>query len=251
MNQERDQSYSEISLVDLATIFVRRIWLFVVVLGVFVAAGIAVALLQPEQYAYVSLYQIAEKATEEPVETPERVIAVLQSHELPLLETSYKSERGERLPFSVRFSNPEGTSLVRISSEAERRIASDVKAIHSALIQRLSEKDNRLMGVIRGGLENRIASVSTTLDSLSKAPEAGQAVAEAIRQKVELEGILDALKPGESVVVARESVEKVAPNRKLIAILTVVLGFVAAFVAVYFAEFASLVREKLKEQKAR
>ncbi|NEU34462.1 lipopolysaccharide biosynthesis protein, partial [bacterium LRH843] len=78
MNQERDQSYSEISLVDLATIFVRRIWLFVVVLGVFVAAGIAVALLQPEQYAYVSLYQIAEKATEEPVETPERVIAVLQ-----------------------------------------------------------------------------------------------------------------------------------------------------------------------------
>lgn len=250
MSQESELNNGEISLVDLATIFVRRIWVFVVVFAIFLLAGIAVALLQPEQYAYVSLYQIAEKATEEPVETPERVMAVLQSHELPLLETTYKSERGERLPFSVGFSNPEGTSLIRISSEAERGIASEVKAIHSGLIERLRQKDDRLIGSIRSGLENRIASVSTTLESLSKAPEAGQAVAEAIRQKVELEGILDTLRPGESVVVARESVEKVAPNRKLIAILTVVMGFAAAFIAVYFAEFVSLVRKKLQEQKA-
>ncbi len=249
MNQENNTYQDEISLVDLATIFVRRIWLFIVLFVLFVVGGVVFALLQDEQYEYVSLYQIAEKSADKPVEKPAKAIAVLQSQRLPELEATYKSEHGERVPFNVSFSNPEDTSLVRISSEAVKDSAEDVRAFHKELLDHLKSRHEKQIVDARSNIETRLDSVVRTLDALKQTPEAGQAVAEVMQKQVELEGELASLSSGELMVVGRESIERVAPNRKLIAVLATVVGFIFAFVAVFFAEFASLVRKALREQK--
>ena len=249
MNQENNTYQDEISLVDLATIFVRRIWLFIVLFVLFVVGGVVFALLQDEQYEYVSLYQIAEKSAEEPVEKPAKAIAVMQSQRLPELEAAYKAEHGERVPFNVSFSNPEDTSLVRISSEAVKDSAEDVRAFHKELLDHLKSRHEKQIVDTRSNIETRLDSVRRTLDALKQTPEAGQAVAEVMQKQVELEGELASLSSGDLMVVGRESIERVAPNRKLIVVLAAVVGFIFAFVAVFFAEFASLVRKALREQK--
>jgi len=249
MNQENNTYQDEISLVDLATIFVRRIWLFIVLFVLFVVGGVVFALLQDEQYEYVSLYQIAEKSAEEPVEKPAKAIAVMQSQRLPELEAAYKAEHGERVPFNVSFSNPEDTSLVRISSEAVKDSAEDVRAFHKELLDHLKSRHEKQIVDARSNIETRLDSVVRTLEALKQTPEAGQAVAEVMQKQVELEGELASLSSGELMVVGRESIERVAPNRKLIVVLAAVVGFIFAFVAVFFAEFASLVRKALREQK--
>ena len=248
MNQENNTYQDEISLVDLATIFVRRIWLFIVLFVLFVVGGVVFALLQDEQYEYVSLYQIAEKSAEEPVEKPAKAIAVMQSQRLPELEAAYKAEHGERVPFNVSFSNPEDTSLVRISSEAVKDSAEDVRAFHKELLDHLKSRHEKQIVDTRSNIETRLDSVRRTLDALKQTPEAGQAVAEVMQKQVELEGELASLSSGDLMVVGRESIERVAPNRKLIVVLAAVVGFIFAFVAVFFAEFASLVRKALREQ---
>lgn len=52
----------EISLVDLATTFLKRRRVFYVVFVVVSLAGVAYALFAPERYEYVTLVKLAEKA---------------------------------------------------------------------------------------------------------------------------------------------------------------------------------------------
>ena len=249
MNQDNYVSGDEISLVDLATIFMRRIWLFIGLFVLFVVGGVVFAVIQDEQYEYVSLYQIAEEGQDKTVEKPAKAIAVLESQKLPEVKTVYKAENDARMPFGVSFSNPENTTLIRVTSEASRESAEDVKTLHNELLSYLNARHENLLGSARKSLDSRLKSVEQTLDVLKETPEAGQAVAEVMRKQGELEDDLATLVSSEVLVVARESVERVAPNRKLIVVLSSTLGFLCAIVAVYFAEFASVVRKTMQTQR--
>ena len=61
----RPQYDDEISLVDLATTFLRRRRVFYVVFIVVSLVGVAYALSAPEKYEYVTLMKLAEKANGE------------------------------------------------------------------------------------------------------------------------------------------------------------------------------------------
>lgn len=248
MNQDNYVSSSEVSLVDLATIFVRRIWLFAGVFVLIMACGIVYALVQDEQYEYVSLYQVAEVGQDKAVEKPAMAIAVLKSQKLPELKAAYKAEHEVRVPFDTTFSNPDNTSLIRVISEASRESVEEVKALHNELLSYLKARHENLLDDARNGLDARLEAIQRTLDALKDTPDAGQAVAEVMQKQVELEGELARLGTSEVLVVARESVERVAPNRKLIVVLSIVLAFIFSVVAVYLTEFASIVRKTMRSQ---
>lgn len=248
MNQENNRNQGEISLVDIATVFIRRIWLFVAVLVLFLLGGVVLALIQPERYEYVSLYEVAQKAPGKPMESPEKSIALLKSQKMPELELNYVTQKGERLPFSVDLANPDNTVLIRISSEAVRQNASEVEAFHTQLLRSLEERHKILVDQAKNNLQTRLNSLKRTLDSIKSTPEGAQAVAEVMQKQVELEGELAEISPGELLVVGRESIQRVAPNRKLIGLFATVVGLVFAFLAVFFAEFASRVKKALQEQ---
>lgn len=244
---QRNAEYSgEISLIDLATIFVRRIWVFIATFVLVLAVGVAYALWAPEEFEYVSLYQIAETAPGEQVEPPAKAIAIISSSALPELEAEYKAANGDKLPFSISLANPDDTGLVRIASRAQRDHAGDVKEVHEGILREMGSRHALLLQNAKRNLELRIEAIKNSLDSLAGSEDAGRAIAEAIQKQVELEGELAQLTASETLVVTRESVDRVAPNRKLIVLLAFVLGFIIAILAVYFAEFACVVKRSMK-----
>lgn len=235
----------EISLVDLALTFIRRRRVFYVVFLVTTLAGLAYALLLvPEKYEYVSLYQMAEVDSGKTVEPPATTIATLENRWLPEIQAAYRQTEEEKLPFESSFSNPENTSLVRMASEASPEHAALVEQAHEKLIEQVKERQQALLSRVKQSLENRIGAIDRAVESLQGGEDTGSAIAEAYEKRVELEGKLEGLNPGEALVVSRESAERKGTSKSLIVILAAVLGGMMGVFLAFLTEFVFLVREQ-------
>ena len=244
---ERRATYDdEISLVDLALTFIRRRRVFYVVFLATTLAGLAYALLLvPEKYEYVSLYQMAEVDSGETVEAPATTIATLENRWFPEIQASHRQTEEEKLPFEISFSNPEDTGLIRIASEASPENSVLVEQTHRKLIEQVKERQQTLLAREKQSLENRIEVIGRALESLQGVENTGSAIAEAYEKRVELEGRLEGLNPGEALVVSRESAEPKGTSKSLIVILAVILGGMMGVFLAFFSEFIGLVREQL------
>ncbi|MBL3554932.1 MULTISPECIES: Wzz/FepE/Etk N-terminal domain-containing protein [Marinobacter] len=246
---ERRPTYDdEISLVDLATTFIRRRRVFYVVFFVTTLVGLAYAiLLMPDKYEYVSLVQMAEVDSGKTVEEPATTIATLENRWFPEIQATHRQAEEEKLPFDVSFSNPENTGLIRMASEAAPENASLVKETHEKLVNQVKERHQVLLNREKKSLESRIKAVDRAIESLQGGEDTGSAIAEAFQKRVELEGKLEGLSSGETLVVSRENAERKGTSRSLIVILAVLLGGMMGVFLAFFSEFVVLVREQLGE----
>lgn len=90
-NTSRARYDDEISLVELASTFLRRRRVFYVVFVVTMLAGLVYAILAPAKYEYVSLVKVAEKGSGEYLDEPSSVMAQLENHWVPELEAAYRA----------------------------------------------------------------------------------------------------------------------------------------------------------------
>jgi hypothetical protein len=128
--EKRPHYDDEISLVDLASTFLKRRRIFYIVFLVITLAGVAYAVLVPEKYSYVSLVKLAEDGAGEYIDKPVAVIASLENRWVPEFEAMYIAKHDQSLPFDVTFENPENTGLVRIASDATPDEQKVVKQFH-------------------------------------------------------------------------------------------------------------------------
>lgn len=246
--QSRSTYDDEISLVDLAITFIRRRRVFYVAFLVTTLAGLAYALLLvPDKYEYVSLVQLAEVDSGETVEEPATTIATLENRWFPEIQATYRETEDKKLPFEVSFSNPEDTGLIRMASEASPENAELVKETHEKLIGQVKELQQVLIAREKKNLESRIEAIDWALESLQGGEDTGSAIAEAYQKKVELEGKLEGLSPGETLIASRESAEHKGTSRGLIVVLTAVLGGMMGVFLVFFSQFVALVREQIEK----
>jgi hypothetical protein len=235
----------EISLVDLATTFLKRRRVFYVVFVVVSLAGVAYALFAPERYEYVTLVKLAEKAGGEYLEEPATIIAELDSLWVPGLQAAYQAENGRYLPFKIEASNPENTGLVRIVSEASPSVEKLVESNHQQLIERLDSDQKQALATLRKSLEKQIKALDSTIKMLEGGGNTGEAIATAVDKQLSLESDLESLSPFEALVVSRQSGENAGPSRSLIIVLSVMLGLMAGIFMAFIAEFVSLVKDQL------
>ncbi len=238
---------NEISLVDIATIFLRRRRIFYTVFVAVILAGVGYAIFVPEEYGYVSLVKLAEKGSGEYVQEPTTVIAQLENYWLPESQAAYRAEHDRKLPFEVTFSNPENTGLIRMSTEATPSEVEVVKRIHGQLIETLKQKQSTAMSLLTQGLEKQLESLDSTIEMLQGTPESGAAIASAIERRVSVEAKLASVEPMETLVISRESAEKKGLAKSLIVLLAGLLGLLAGILMAFFTEFACLVKENLAE----
>ena len=248
--EQRPQYDDEISLVDLAATFIRRRKIFYVVFVVITLGGLAYALLAAETYQYTSLLHVAEKNSGKYIEAPATTIATLENRWFPEQETIFRAETDNKLPFTVSFSNPEETGLIRFVSEAGADSKSDVERVHRNLIDNIKERQSALVEREKQSLQNQIESVERAIETLQGGEDTGAAIAEAFERKVNLESDLEGLKAPEELVVSRQSADKTGPTRSLIVILAAVLGGMLGVFMVFFVQFAALVRSELTEETA-
>jgi len=252
LQQPQQPYYDEISLVDLATTLIRRRR---ILYGVLVAV-IGFALLYAfvvvgEVKEYTTLIQLAEEQTEEgrqPVEPATTVLATIESRWLPELQASYAETEGEKLPFKVNVSNPKETPLIKLASEAPSEKAGEVEKVHQQLVNDIVERQNSLINRSQRALQQRLSSVESTLQQLNEKQVAGEAIAQTIQERVDIEAELESLRTAEVLVVARESLENAGPGKLLILALATVLGLMLGIFAAFMAEFASQVRQAMKEK---
>lgn len=237
----------EISLVDLASTFLRRRRVFYVVFLVVVLVGIGYALFMPAKFEYISLVKLAEKSADEYLDEPSSLIAQFENHWMPELEAAYRAKHDKRIPFGVTFANPKDTGLIRVVTEAPAAQAGTVKAIHGELIERLEKSQAAALSKLRKKLERQIESLDATVEMLRGAADSGGAMASAIEQLASLENELESIEPAESLVVSRQSSDPTGPAKSLIVILAVLLGAMAGVFLAFFAEFAALVRDQMAE----
>ena len=237
----------EISLVDLASTFLKRRRIFYIVFLVTLVAGILYALLTPEKYDYVSLFKLAERDAGSFIEKPATVIATLENRWLPEIEATYRAEHDQPIPFDVVFSNPENTGLVRIVSEATPANSESVKQIHSQLIEKLEQSQAVAVSTLKSNLERQIESLSSTIDKLEGSRDVGAAIADAVNKRLSLEVLLHSIQPAELLVLNRQMVEQKGPARSLSVVLAAMLGLMGGIFLSFFAEFVSLVRANLSE----
>jgi len=166
MTEQRSSYDDEISLVDLATILVRRWKALAIIFAVVVLAALAYVLTMTPTYSYVSVYEVAEQApggegnADRALESANTVIAKAQSlYIAPTTRELLKQGGLESLPFSVNLSTPEDTQLVKITSEASEDRASLVEKMHSALLTSIASNQQALVDRQRASLESRLESL--------------------------------------------------------------------------------------------
>ncbi|MFL1484446.1 Wzz/FepE/Etk N-terminal domain-containing protein [Marinobacter sp. LN3S78] len=258
MNQtdQYPQRYDdEISLVDLATTFIRRRRVFYAVFGgVVLLALLYVFFLATEVREYSTLVQLGED-NGKALEAPESVIASIESHWYPELLGEYRAKHDEKLPFEIKAVNPENTTLIKLSSEASPEQESEVKSHHQMLVDSITERQSDLLNRQKQELEQRVSSLREYLEELSGMEATGEAQAQLIQQRAsmlsEIESMttrIDKLEPSETLVVAREGLDNKGTSKALILSLAIALGGMVGIFAAFMAEFISQVRKVMADE---
>jgi len=208
--------------------------------------GLAYALLTPEKFDYVSLVQLAEKDSETLIQTPETVIATLQTRWLLEEQVLYYAENESKLPFGVSFQNTEDTALIRFTTGTTVKQKQQVEEVHAALIEKLSQRQESLVKSEQASINRQIESLNAVIASMmAQTSGDGAALSFAIEKKSELESALQNLGNFEVIVSARQSIDKTGPKRSLIVALAVVLGLMLGIFVAFMAEFGASVKKQL------
>jgi hypothetical protein len=249
-SQEKPVFDDDISLVDLATTFIRRRHVFYLCFCLVTLLGVAYAFIHSDKYEYVTLIESAERTGGEFLEAPASTVAVVQNRWIPAAVSNYQTENKQLLPFNLESVNPDNTGLIKISSEASVGDGDLVKAIHRDLAQSVLSRQQRILEIQRSSLEKQIASIEKTIEWL-KVSGCGEststALAAAIQKRAELEGDLEALQPGSILEVARQNTEQIGAGDLLIVVFFAISGAVLGVFAAFFAEFVARVRHNLNQ----
>lgn len=245
---DKKQQNEDISLVDLAVTFIRGRRIFFAVFFVVTSLGVAYALLATETYNYNSLMQLAEEGSGTYIEEPATVLATLKNRWLPEQEARYLAETSRTIPFNVSFYSPEETGLIGLVSEAPADKKEQVARIHQNLIDGIKERQDALLQQEKEKLESRLVSIDRSIEALQDRSGAGEAIAEAIDRKMDVESDLKALGASEVLVVSRQSAVRTGPARTLIVLLSAVSGAILGVFLVFFVQFAKAVRSRMLER---
>jgi uncharacterized protein involved in exopolysaccharide biosynthesis len=244
------QYEDEISLVDLATILVRRWKTMAAIFILVVAAALAYALLAPRAYTYSSIYNVAEQSPGAPLESPESLVAKAENLYLGPVTRQLLAETGlAALPFDVEIDNPEQTLIVTLSSQANKSNEELVAKLHQEILERLQlGQENRVERRIES-MQRQLANARQSLEAVRESSSLGAAevTASLMGRIANLEASLEDMGHGEIGQVAIQSLEPAGTGRSLIVALGIVLGAILALIGAFIAQFVSLVRSSLKD----
>jgi len=257
-NQQFQQPHydDEISLVDLATTFIRRRRVFYGVFALVMVVAVAFALLrgQTATTSYTTTLQLStlpvldasERKSDDNSREDNRVptlIAKIESHWLPLAREQLAAN-GEKLVGGVSAEAIEDTELVTLTTSGASLPEDQVQEAHKSLAGLIVNAQNERLAQRVGLLEEQIETMNGILATHS--PESLVA-AQAIETRAELQQKVATGEPAAVLSLARKSTSTDSgPSFKLILALAIVLGLMLGIFATFMAEFGSQVRQAMK-----
>lgn len=234
-----------VSLVDVATIFVRR-WVAAVVVFLAVVAigvGYAVTLEDTRSVSYTTTIQPATLPGQN--DNTATLLTLINTKWMAEAEAEFESGgKKPKVPVNVR--EVKGTRFIEIVSRGAQLPEQAVVEFHRTLADLVVAEQNVALEQRVRLFEGQIAEIEAIINSVQALPRPPD-----VRIKMELERNAQSGEPAEVLMLAAEQ-RKIdrAPSLKKVAALSAVIGIVFGFVAPFLVEFLSLVRRRLREQKA-
>ena len=151
------------------------------------------------------------------------------------------------MPIEVSFSNPNGTALIRLASEAEGDVANTVKRIHEALIEKVKSSQAELLAENKTALEAEMESLDKVIEGLQAGRNTDQALVQMVQRKANLKSKLDRLEGAQTLAVGRESLQATGPRRGVVVALAVGVGGILGVFSAFFVHFVRQVRLRVNE----
>ncbi|MBB5322510.1 YveK family protein [Marinobacter oulmenensis] len=248
----------EISLVDLATTFIRHRRVFYAVFVLVMVAALAFVLLRghEETSQYTTTLQLSvlpvlgdsEPTGDNQMRVDGRVptlLAKINSHWLPIAREQFNQEQ-DGWPGTIRAEAVEDTQLIRLISPGTNLSEESVREAHRLLAGLIINAQNERLAQRTNLLEQQIQAMNAILESRS--PESLVA-AQAIETRTELQQKAATGEPAEVLSLASKSDNTDSgPSMKLILALGIVLGLMLGIFAAFVAEFGSQVRQAMKKR---
>ncbi|HIO03561.1 MULTISPECIES: Wzz/FepE/Etk N-terminal domain-containing protein [unclassified Marinobacter] len=229
----------EVSLIDLASVFIRFKKVFFLAFSIILLLALIVALVLPEKYQYTTLVQLAEKSSEEPIESSGALVGWLQYSVLPTTETIYRDERSQRMPFQLVIEIPADTMLLKLTSKAEPAEQNDLEQVHQSVTNEVIQRQKNAAERYLKGLKAQLASVNETIELLRAMEDSGAALPDAVERKAEIEQKISFVKEPEAITVAQPSLEPVSRSPLFIVVIGGFLaGVLASIVTLVWALFS-------------
>ncbi|RMJ03925.1 MULTISPECIES: Wzz/FepE/Etk N-terminal domain-containing protein [Gammaproteobacteria] len=235
----------EVSLIDLALVFIRFKKVFFLVFSVVLLIALALALILPEKYQYTTLMQLAEKASDEPMESPRAIVGWLELSLFPMIETKYRDEGSRRMPFELEVVVPTDTVLLKLASKAEREDYVDLEQIHHSVANKIMERQKAAVHRHVKRLQDQLTSVNETIELLRAMDGPGTALPDALDRKAGLEREILLVREFETVTVAQQSLEPVSKSPLFIIVIGGFLAGVLASIATLVWALFSHARKRL------
>ncbi len=147
LSEYRNPPENEISLIDLWLLIVKRKRLFWIIFFLVVAAGLVFALMRPTTHEITSVIEIGHILRNDeltPLESPDSTMAKLKNAYLPNVLKDYEIS----IPLT-RFSIPNESNLVIMSTKTEATTMDQVKNIHSELTRLIRSEHSQLLSLYR------------------------------------------------------------------------------------------------------
>lgn len=242
----RYHRHQEIDLIELARILVRRWVLGAVAFVLVMLVGAAVVLFKPPVHDFTTTYQLAKRSADAYLEEPATTVASLQAHLIPMIRARYVERTGDELSFEMLARNPSSTGLVILGSRVSLEHAPEVEAAHEAVISALQEVEAEKLANLRTRLEEELKVINQSIEELraSGGRDVGMALATSYEKRIEVEAALAALRSGEVVDLARQSLRQKGVTPPVLIAVALGLAVFLALFTVYFAEFCARVRQR-------
>ncbi|MBN7771289.1 hypothetical protein KUV44_08380 [Marinobacter daepoensis] len=234
-----NQRVQEISLIDLASIFIRFKGIFFAVLLFGVLCSVVVSQIISERYQYTTLMELAEKETGDPIETPESLLAWLQYSLLPTEEIGYRREYSRNMPFEVDVDIPADTLLLKLTSRAEEVDETVLKEIHQSVVSRIAQRQKRALDRHLRALNEQLSTTNETIELLRTMEDPGSALSDSLDRQAEIKRKIVDVREASIISVAQQSLEKVSKGPVFVIVIGIILsGILASIVTLVWALFS-------------
>lgn len=243
-----NQRAQEVSLIDLASIFIRFKGVFFAVLLFGVLCSVVVSQIISERYQYTTLMELAEKEAGDPIETPEALLAWLQYSLLPTEEIGYQKEYSRNMPFKVDVDIPKDTLLLKLTSRAEEGDETVLNEIHQSIVSRITQRQKGALERHLRALDEQLSAANETIEFLRGVEDPGSTLADALDRQAEIKRKIVDVREASIISVAQRSLERVSKGPIFVIVIgTILSGILASIVTLVWALF-SYARKRIPER---
>lgn len=220
--------------------------MFAVLICAFAASALY-ALLTPERFQFVSLVQLAPVPEGMGMSRSAELVSLLESQWGPAAALDLVEGEERALPFTLEFSSPEDSRLVKITSISSLNSKQLVEKVHQQLLADVTAHQMQEQELVKARLKTRLNALDEGLRNLvdSRQPETAMAMASLYERRAEVKARLEALGAAEVVARARRAPEPEGPAPLLIIVVGAFFALILALVSAFFAEFITDIRRAM------